>query len=73
MKRVSEMQFIHMVFNMGCKRKKLEYDLMTALEGLKVAASRIKELEAKVAEYERDTIIRLNGGTYDVLEEEEEE
>jgi hypothetical protein len=57
---------------MGFKRKKLEYDLMTALEGLKVAASRIKELEAKVAEYERDTIIRLNGGTYDVLEEEEE-
>lgn len=58
------MQFIHTVFNMGFKRKKLEADL-------KIAQERIKELEAKVAEYERDTIIRLNGGTYDVLEEEE--
>ncbi len=67
------MQFIHMVFNMGFKRKKLEYDLMTAVKALEVAASRIKELEAKVAEYERDRIIELNGGTYDVLEEEEEE
>ncbi len=64
MKLVSEMQFIHTVFNMGFKRKKLEADL-------KIAQERIKELEAKVAEYERDTIIRLNGGTYDVLEEEE--
>ena len=73
MKRVSEMQFIHTVFNMGFKRKKLEYDLMTAVKALEVAASRIKELEAKVAEYERDRIIELNGGTYDVLEEEEEE
>ena len=60
------MQFIHTVFNMGFKRKKLEADL-------KIAQERIKELEAKVAEYELDTIIRLNGGTYDVLEEEEEE
>jgi len=51
---------------MGFKRKKLEADL-------KIAQERIKELEAKVAEYELDTIIRLNGGTYDVLEEEEEE
>tara|TARA_R100000329_G_C7473410_1_gene166764 strand:+ start:236 stop:412 length:177 start_codon:yes stop_codon:yes gene_type:complete len=58
---------------MGFKRKKLEYDLMTAVKALEVAASRIKELEAKVAEYERDRIIELNGGTYDVLEEEEEE
>ena len=65
MKLVSEMQFIHTVFNMGFKRKKLEADL-------KIAQERIKELEAKVAEYELDTIIRLNGGTYDVLEEEEE-
>ena len=52
---------------------------MTAIEALKVAASRnselldmVEELEAKVAEYEKDKIIRLNGGTYDVLEEEEE-
>ena len=39
MKRVLEMQFIHMVFNMGFKRKKLEADLKIAQEQIE----RLKE------------------------------
>ena len=71
---------------MGFKRKKLEADLKFANEQIArleeskkkmynimvKSEERILELEATVAEYERDKIIELNGGTYDVLEEEEE-
>ena len=60
------------VVSVGFKRKKLEAELFMSIKALEIAASRIKELEARVAEYERDKIIELNGGTYDVLEEEEE-